>query len=240
MAENVDIKNKIIGTSECFRNRKEHFNCLPGRIASQVDSNGVFIYEIKRADPSHYVWYTLLANAYLASAGAAMNNFLGFSDPYLIKAAEWALPYVTADSSNVIKGNYIYAAHAYRMIARGTREDKYEQAVCVVLNSINKTSPTAVWSTSKVGTNILNIVMPAYNESISNHCAVWKSMPALHEHEHFIKEARKHKEKFSSRDGSEYNISEAFILQGCFYSSVLVFGYVFGRIIKNLVRRKRY
>lgn len=77
-AENLEVIQLINGKSDCLFAWKESYNCFQGRFASQIDVEGVFIHEIHRADPSHYIWHALLANAYLATAGAKINNYADF------------------------------------------------------------------------------------------------------------------------------------------------------------------
>lgn len=195
-----DIIKTINGTSDCFSSQKQVYNCLQGRFADQVNEEGVLIHEIERVDSSHYVWYTLLANAYLATVGAKMDNFAGFTDPFLLRASEWALSYVIADTGSKVEGNHIYAAHAYRMMSRGTGKERYEQVVCDVLTGLSKKAINEVWGLSKVGTHVLNIVMPSIHNSVDMECTVWNKMKALHESKDFLRAAKRSENRFAPRD----------------------------------------
>lgn len=195
ISEESFITSQILGSPHCWVKQRRKYNCIEGRIASQIDEGGMFKHEISRADHSHYIWYTLLANAYLVTAASQLNNLAPFSAHYLQLAADWAMPHIISKSDAYIVGENVYAAHAYRMLARVTNDIRYEHAVCKVLSSLKDKSTSHLWSSSKVGVHILNIVMPSVHNSVQNNCKSWRNMPTLHESKDFIARLKKGQNK---------------------------------------------
>ncbi len=216
----TEIIQSVNGTSDC----SDHGFCILGRVENQIDESGMLKYEIHRADPGHYLWYTLLANAYLANIADRIGNTNVFKSTRLCRAADWALPYLLSSSSSRIEGRNEYAVHAYRIFARGTYNPKYEDAVCLSLHAQIEDHHNHFWSSHKVGIHVLNIVMPSIHSDKDKECAIWEQVKQLHKDKGFRKywdkirkERRKRQDKFQEnklkiKKGVILIISCAFLL----------------------------
>lgn len=57
-----------------------------------------------------------------------------------------------------------------------------------------------MWSTPRIGTAVLNVIMLAIHDSVEMSCSVWNQAKALWENKEFVKRAQNHPNKFSPRD----------------------------------------
>lgn len=176
-----EIIQRVNGSANCA----DYKFCIKGRIENQIDDEGMLKYELDRADPGHYLWYTLLANAYLANIADRLGSRAGFDSASLRRAMDWALPHLLSNSSARIEGRNEYAVHAYRMFARGTGNPVYEEAVCSALRAQIEDHAHRFWATPKVGIHVLNIVMPSKHTEIDEACDAWKSVARLHKDKEF-------------------------------------------------------
>jgi len=162
---------RIIGKPGC----KDKNWCAAGRIAEEVDDKGMLVHEVNRADPGHYVYYTLYGSINLALAAAARGNDEALKGRPLRKAGEWAMPHSGAPPGSKISGRYLYAVQSYRMLSRALGSKEFEKASCKAATSLRTINIPALWDEPIVGADVLEITMPPLEEA--EPCPAYDGVP---------------------------------------------------------------